>query len=70
MILTRRTLLLGATATLAGCDRIARQPLARDILFSADNFHQWAQRTIMARDALAQEFRPCLLYTSPSPRDS
>ena len=58
MILTRRTLILGATAAIAGCDRIARQPLARDILFSADNFHLWAQRTIMARDAMAREFRP------------
>lgn len=58
MILTRRTLLLGATATLAGCDRLGRNETVRDALFSAENFHRWAQRSLMARDALAQEFRP------------
>ncbi|MCP1469000.1 DMSO/TMAO reductase YedYZ molybdopterin-dependent catalytic subunit [Sphingobium sp. OAS761] len=58
MILNRRTLLLGATATLAGCDRIARNETFRNTLFSAENFHKWAQRSLMARDALAQEFRP------------
>lgn len=58
LILTRRALVLGGVATLAGCDRVAQTQAARDILFSADNFHQWAQRTIMARDAMAQEFRP------------
>ncbi|WP_420145816.1 molybdopterin-binding protein [Sphingobium sp.] len=57
MILTRRTLMLGATATLAGCDRLARNPSFREALFSAENFHKWAQRSLMARDALAQEFR-------------
>jgi len=30
----------------------------RETLFSAANFHKWAQRSLMARDALAQEFRP------------
>ena len=58
MILTRRTLLLGATATLAGCDRLGRNESVREALFSAENFHRWAQRSLMARDALAQEFRP------------
>jgi DMSO/TMAO reductase YedYZ molybdopterin-dependent catalytic subunit len=58
MILTRRTLLLGATATLAGCDRLGRNENVREALFSAENFHRWAQRSLMARDALAQEFRP------------
>lgn len=58
MILTRRTLLLGATATLAGCDRLGRTETVREALFSAENFHRWAQRSLMARDALAQEFRP------------
>lgn len=58
MILTRRTLLLGATATLAGCDRLGRNEAVREALFSAENFHRWAQRSLMARDALAQEFRP------------
>jgi len=58
MILTRRTLLLGATATLAGCDRLARDEHFREALFSAENFHKWAQRGLMAPDALAREFRP------------
>ncbi|NWK97270.1 molybdopterin-binding protein [Sphingobium lactosutens] len=58
MILTRRTLLLGATASLAGCDRLARNESFREALFSAENFHKWAQRSLMARDALAHEFRP------------
>jgi DMSO/TMAO reductase YedYZ molybdopterin-dependent catalytic subunit len=58
MILTRRTLLLGATATLAGCDRLARNESFREALFSAENFHKWAQRGLMAPDALAREFRP------------
>ena len=58
MILTRRTVLLGATATLAGCDRLATHASFREALFSAENFHKWAQRSLMARDALAQEFRP------------
>ncbi len=58
MILTRRTLLLGAAATLAGCDRLGRNEIVREALFSAENFHRWAQRSLMARDALAQEFRP------------
>jgi DMSO/TMAO reductase YedYZ molybdopterin-dependent catalytic subunit len=58
LILNRRTLLFGATATLAGCDRLARNESVRDILFSADNFHKWAQRSLMTRDAMAREFRP------------
>ncbi|QGP79286.1 molybdopterin-binding protein [Sphingobium sp. CAP-1] len=58
MIVTRRALLLGAGATLAGCDRLAQQESFRNILFSAENFHKWAQRNLMARNALAHEFRP------------
>ena len=58
MILTRRTMILGAAATLTGCDRLARNEIFRDALFSAENFHKWAQRSLMARDALAREFRP------------
>ncbi len=58
MILNRRTLILGAAASLAGCDRLARNESFREVLFSAENFHKWAQRSLMARDALAQEFRP------------
>jgi DMSO/TMAO reductase YedYZ molybdopterin-dependent catalytic subunit len=58
MIIARRALLLGATAALTGCDRLARNETVRNALFSAENFHKWAQRNLMARDALAQEFRP------------
>ena len=58
MIIGRRSLLLGAATTLAGCDRLARQESVRNALFSAENFHKWAQRSLMARDALAAEFRP------------
>lgn len=58
MILTRRHLLIGATATLAGCDRLASNETFREALFSAENFHKWAQRGLMTPDALAREFRP------------
>ncbi|AJR22847.1 MULTISPECIES: molybdopterin-dependent oxidoreductase [Sphingobium] len=58
LILDRRTLVLGAAATLAGCDRLAKNETVREALFSAGNFHKWAQRSLMARDALAREFRP------------
>ncbi|HEX7877192.1 MAG TPA: molybdopterin-binding protein [Sphingobium sp.] len=58
MILNRRTLILSGAATLGGCDRLARNETFREALFSAENFHKWAQRGLMARDALAREFRP------------
>lgn len=58
LLLSRRTLLLGAAASLAGCDRLARQEDVRQALFSAENFHKWAQRSLMGRDAMAREFRP------------
>ncbi|MDX3899184.1 MAG: molybdopterin-binding protein [Sphingobium sp.] len=58
MIVSRRALLLGATAALSGCDRLAGNARFREALFSAENFHRWAQRGLSARDALAREFRP------------
>ena len=58
LILNRRSLVLGAAATLVGCDRLAKNETVRETLFSAANFHKWAQRSLMARDALAREFRP------------
>jgi DMSO/TMAO reductase YedYZ molybdopterin-dependent catalytic subunit len=58
LFLTRRSLILGATATLTGCDRLARNETVRETLFSAENFHKWAQRSLMASDAMAHEFRP------------
>jgi len=68
LIFDRRTLLLGATATLAGCDRLARNESVREALFSAENFHKWAQRSLMTRDAMAREFRPD--QTSPTFRSN
>ena len=53
MILTRRMALLGAGALLTGCDRLASHDSVRKALFSAENFHRWAQRSLMARDASA-----------------
>ncbi len=58
MILTRRSMLLGAAATLSGCDRLAGHATVREALFSSDNFHKWAQRRLLAPNALAHEFRP------------
>jgi len=58
MILTRRALIVGAATALAGCDRLAKNETVRETLFSAENFHMWAQRTLMRHDALAHEFRP------------
>jgi DMSO/TMAO reductase YedYZ molybdopterin-dependent catalytic subunit len=57
MILSRRTLIGGLAATMvSGCDRLASHEDVQKILFSAGNFHQWAQRALMNRDALAREF--------------
>jgi DMSO/TMAO reductase YedYZ molybdopterin-dependent catalytic subunit len=58
LLLTRRALMLGMGATLAGCDRLARNETFREALFSAENFHKWAQRGLSGREALAREFRP------------
>lgn len=62
LFLTRRALIGGAAASsmglLTGCDRLARNEAVRDALFSAENFHRWAQRSLMDRDTLAREFRP------------
>lgn len=62
VIITRRALVggIGATATamLTGCDRLAKNETVREALFSADNFHQWTQRSLMDRGSLAREYRP------------
>tara|TARA_R110000782_G_scaffold78276_3_gene154989 strand:+ start:34948 stop:35703 length:756 start_codon:yes stop_codon:yes gene_type:complete len=59
IILTRRAAIIGGgAALLAGCDRLAEHKSVRDALFSAENFHQWAQRSLMDRNALAREYRP------------
>lgn len=62
LLISRRSLLNGLAASgaglLAGCDRLARNESFRDALFSAENMHRWAQRTLMDRHALAREFAP------------
>ena len=59
MILTRRALVTSAAASmLAGCDKLARNESFRDALFTAENFHQWSQRSLSNRHALAREFSP------------
>jgi len=57
-ILSRRSIILGGTALLAGCDKLAANKSFRETLFTAENFHRWAQRAITNREALAQEYRP------------
>ena len=61
-LFTRRSLLTGVGASaaglLCGCDSLAGHPSVREALFSAENFHRWAQRTLSHRDTLAREFRP------------
>ena len=61
-LFTRRSLLTGVGASaaglLCGCDSLAGHPSVREALFSAENFHRWAQRTLSDRDTLAREFRP------------
>lgn len=57
LILSRRTLIGSMAATmLTGCDRLAEHENVQRILFSAENFHRWAQRSLMDRNALAREF--------------
>ena len=56
-MIRRRTLLIGGTALLAGCDRVAADPTARAILFKGEDMHRGLQRALMDRNALAPEFR-------------
>ncbi|CAN5363395.1 molybdopterin-binding protein [soil metagenome] len=59
-LITRRALIggmaWGAGGLLTGCDRLARNPTFRKTLFTAENFHMWAQRALSDRHALAREF--------------
>jgi DMSO/TMAO reductase YedYZ molybdopterin-dependent catalytic subunit len=57
MILTRRSLVAGTAALLAGCDRVIEQPTARRILFLGEDMHRGLQRALTDRNALAPEFR-------------
>ncbi|WP_298675746.1 molybdopterin-dependent oxidoreductase [uncultured Sphingomonas sp.] len=57
-LITRRGLILGAPALLAGCDRVAQIPAARAILFKGEDMHRGLQRALTDRAALAPEFRP------------
>lgn len=56
MIVSRRNLLIGSTALLAGCDRIAENPTARAILFKGEDMHRGLQRALTDRAALAPTF--------------
>ena len=61
--LSRRRLIGGgALATgslvLAGCDKINANPGVRSALTSLDGLHESAQRLLVSRQALAQEFTP------------
>ena len=58
MILSRRAVMLGGTALLAGCDKLAQTEAGRAALFSAEHIHKWTQRALTDRDALAREFSP------------
>lgn len=61
-LLTRRALVgslaAGGAGLLAGCDSIGQSPQGRELLFTAENFHRWSQRLLLAPDALAREYRP------------
>ena len=59
--LSRRRLVGGLAATaggiaLSGCDRINRSPLMQDVLAGGETLTRQAQRLVIDRNALAQEF--------------
>ncbi|MEO8723248.1 MAG: molybdopterin-dependent oxidoreductase [Sphingobium sp.] len=60
--LSRRALVTGASLTaaslLSGCDRLNNNPTFREALFTTENFHRWAQRSLSDRHSLAREFSP------------
>jgi DMSO/TMAO reductase YedYZ molybdopterin-dependent catalytic subunit len=58
MISRRSLLVTGGAGLLAGCDAVGRSPAAKSILSVADRTHQFLQRSISSRTALAREFRP------------
>ncbi|MET4898077.1 molybdopterin-dependent oxidoreductase [Sphingomonadaceae bacterium jetA1] len=62
LLLPRRAILTGgltggAGLLLSGCDRIARQPTARKILFAGEDMQKGLQRALTDRGALAPEYR-------------
>jgi DMSO/TMAO reductase YedYZ molybdopterin-dependent catalytic subunit len=56
MILSRRNLIVGSTALLAGCDRVVQNETARAILFKGEDMHRGLQRALTDRAALAPTF--------------
>jgi DMSO/TMAO reductase YedYZ molybdopterin-dependent catalytic subunit len=57
-LVTRRNLLaIGAGGFVAGCDAVGRNPVAKQVLTSAEAGHYGLQR-LLGRDALAREYRP------------
>jgi len=62
MIVSRRKLIgagtLGGGLLLTGCDKINADPTLRSMLTKAGALHENAQRLLVSRQALAQEFTP------------
>lgn len=56
MIVSRRSLLVGSAALVAGCDRMLENPTARAILFKGEDMHRGLQRALTDRNALAPTF--------------
>lgn len=56
MIITRRGLIVGSAALVAGCDRVAQNETARAILFKGEDMHRGLQRALTDRAALAPTF--------------
>ncbi len=61
-LITRRALVgglaAGAGTLLAGCDRLSDSESFRNVLFKAEGLNKGLQRLIVARNALAPEYRP------------
>lgn len=55
-LFTRRSIIIGAPALLAGCDKVVQNPTARAILFKGEDMHRGLQRALTDRGALAREF--------------
>ncbi len=61
-LITRRALVgglaAGAGTLLAGCDKLSDSESFRKVLFKAEDLNKGLQRLIVARNALAPEYRP------------
>jgi len=52
----RQALCLGATALVAGCDRLSASPWGAGVLETGEILTRWVQRALTVRGALAREF--------------